>query len=138
MDNTNNLILKIQTLINNIVSGRCPRCCEKLEFTSGRISAKLQTIESIADGLENMLSDAGLIQLHTTIKAYYDLDTRLRKQLLDLEDIHPNNPDAHVVEEMDKYTWQLQNLIPITRLVDDNIHIVHMLSFMIDTVHIEL
>ncbi len=132
MDNTNNLILKIQTLINNIVSGRCPRCCERLEFTSGRISAKLQTIESIADGLENMLSDTGLIQLHTTIKAYYDLDTRLRKQLLDLEDLHPNNPDARVVEEMDKYTWQLQNLIPIIRLVDDNIHIVHMLSFMID------
>ena len=132
MDKTNDLILKIQALINHIICGRCPRCCERLEFTSGRISAKLQTIESIADGLEYMLSGAGLIELHTAIKAYYDLDTRLRKQLLDLEDIHPNDPDARVVEEMDKYTRQLQNLIPITRLVDDNIHIVHMLSFLID------
>ena len=132
MDKTNDLILKIQTLINHIVSCRCPRCCERLEFTSGRIAAKLQTIDAIVDGLEYMLSDTGLIQLHTTIKAYYELDTRLRKQLLDLEDIHPNDPDARVVEEMDKYTRQLQNLIPITRLVDDNIHIVHMLSFLID------
>jgi hypothetical protein len=99
---------------------------------SGRISAKLQTIDAIADGLEYMLSECGLIQLHVAIKAYYTLDNRLRKQLLDLEDIHPNDPDAHVVEEIDKYTLQLQNLIPITRLVDDNIHIVHMLSFLID------
>ena len=36
-----------------------------------------------------------------------------------------------IIEEMDKYTDILQNSIPITRLVDDNIHIVHMLSFLI-------
>jgi hypothetical protein len=72
-----------------------------------------------------------LEQLHNTITAYYALDIKLRKKMLDLEDIHPEDPDAKVVDEMDRYTSVLENNIPILRLVDDNIHIVHMLSYLI-------
>lgn len=123
--------LKIQELINHIVCGRCPRCCDRLEFMSGRVSAKIQSAETMADGIKNMLLGDNLARLHSALKEYYNLDTRLRKQLLDSEDIHPNSPDARIVEEIDKFIRQLQTLIPITRLIDDNIHIAHMLSFLI-------
>ena len=122
---------KIQELINHIICGKCPRCCERLEFMSGRVSAKIQSPETMADGIKNMLMADNLARLHSALKGYYDLDTRLRKQLLDSEDIHPTSPDAKIVEEIDRFIRQLQTLIPITRLIDDNIHIAHMLSFLI-------
>jgi Ser/Thr protein kinase RdoA (MazF antagonist) len=122
---------KIQELINHIVCGRCPRCGDRLEFMSGRVSAKIQSAETTADGIKNILVGDNLARLHSALKGYYDLDTRLRKQLLDSEDIHPNSPDARIVEEIDRFIRQIQTLIPITRLIDDNIHIAHMLSFLI-------
>lgn len=132
MNNHIELTQKIQTLTNHIICGRCPRCCERLEFMNGRISAKLQTIDTMAESLQPILQDTiRLGQLHNSITSYYALDNKLRKQMLDLEDIHPDDPDSKIIEEMDKYTHILQNSIPITRLVDDNIHIVHMLSFLI-------
>lgn len=122
---------KIQELINHIICGRCPRCGERLEFMCGRISAKILSAETMVDGIKNMLIGDNLAQLHIVLKEYYNLDIWLRKQLLDSEDIHPNSPDAKIVVEIDRFIRQLQTLIPITRLIDDNIHIAHMLSFLI-------
>jgi hypothetical protein len=130
--NDRDLQQKLQTLINHVICGRCPRCCERLEFMSGRFTARLQTLDMMAESLQPILLDTTrLAHLHNTVTTYYHLDTKLRKQMLDLEDIHPEDPDAKVVEEMDRYTRILQNNIPILRLVDDNIHIVHMLSYLI-------
>jgi hypothetical protein len=122
---------KIHELINHIICGWCPRCGVRLEFMSGRVSAKIQSPETMTDGIKNMILGDNLAQLHKALKGYYDLDTKLRKQLLDSDDIHPNSPDARIVEEIDRFIHQLQALIPITRLIDDNIHIAHMLSFLI-------